>query len=128
MNDTPAVNGDEPAFGNGHAVGVARHVAQYLLGPAERLLGIDEPFGVTQWREIGIECFGVGEWRMSIEELQAASTVGNGELFQAQPSEQPREHLHWKKKVRPAGDPSVASRREPSTRDDHVHVGMGVER
>jgi hypothetical protein len=56
--------------------------------------------------------------------LQAAGTVSSGELLQAQPSEQPGEHLNWKKKVRAAGDASVAIERESATRYDHMHVRM----
>jgi len=43
-----AVDGEEAAVGDGDAVGVTRHVAQHLLGSAERLLGVDDPIGVAQ--------------------------------------------------------------------------------
>ena len=43
--DAGAVAGDQPAVGDGDAVGVARQIGQHGLWPAERALGIDDPFG-----------------------------------------------------------------------------------
>ena len=54
------VDGDEAAVGDGDAMGVTRHIAQHLLGATERLLGLDDPIGVAQGRQIGGER--VGGW------------------------------------------------------------------
>ena len=43
--DTESVAGNEPAVGDGDAVGIARQIGQHGLWPAERALGIDHPFG-----------------------------------------------------------------------------------
>ena len=43
--DLGLVEGDQPAVGNGDAVGIARQIGQHGLWPAERALGIDDPFG-----------------------------------------------------------------------------------
>ena len=43
--DAVAVAGDQPAVGDGDAVGIARQIGQHRLWPAERALGIDHPFG-----------------------------------------------------------------------------------
>ena len=43
--DAGAVAGDQPAVGDGDAVGIARQIGQHGLWPAERTLGIDHPFG-----------------------------------------------------------------------------------
>jgi len=43
--DAGAVAGDQPAVGDGDAVGIARQIGQHGLWPAERALGIDDPFG-----------------------------------------------------------------------------------
>jgi len=40
-----AVAGNQPAVGDGDAVGIARQIGQHGLWPAERALGIDHPFG-----------------------------------------------------------------------------------
>ena len=41
--DAGAVAGDQPAVGDGDAVGVARQIGQHGLWPAERALGVDHP-------------------------------------------------------------------------------------
>src|ERR1700738_663562 len=43
--DAGAVAGDQPAVGDGDAVGIARQIGQHGLWPAEWALGIDDPFG-----------------------------------------------------------------------------------
>jgi hypothetical protein len=44
---------DQATVGDRDAVGVARQIGQHRLGPAERALAIDDPFGSTQWRPSG---------------------------------------------------------------------------
>jgi hypothetical protein len=41
--DTGAVAGDQPAVGDGDAMGIARQIGQHGLWPAERTLGVDHP-------------------------------------------------------------------------------------
>ena len=43
--DIGMVEADQPAVGDGSAVGIARQIGQHGLWPAERALGIDDPFG-----------------------------------------------------------------------------------
>src|ERR1700674_3544510 len=43
--DAVAVAGDQPAVGDGDAVGIARQIGEHRLRSAERFLGIDHPFG-----------------------------------------------------------------------------------
>src|ERR1700674_2174941 len=43
--DADVVAGDQPAVGDGDAVGIARQIGEHRLRSAERLLGIDHPFG-----------------------------------------------------------------------------------
>ena len=83
-----AVDGDEAAVGDGDAMSVTRHVAQHLLGATERLLGVDDPIGVAQGRQIGGERVGVGEACVIAKELQAPGLVRGEELFQTQSPEQ----------------------------------------
>jgi hypothetical protein len=66
--DAVLVGGQQPAIGDRDAVGVARQVAQYFLGSGERLLRVDHPIDLAQWRQIGIECRLVGEPHMIAEE------------------------------------------------------------
>ncbi len=54
------VERDEPAVGDGDAVRVARQIGEYRLGAAERALAVDDPFGLTQRRQIRGESIALG--------------------------------------------------------------------
>src|SRR5215471_17569618 len=75
-------------------------------------LAVDNPFAVTQWRQIGAEGFGVGQFDMLTEELQLLGFVSGGELVEEQPSEQSRQHAHREEEVRTAFDAALAVERE----------------
>ena len=83
---------DQATVGDRDAVGVARQIGQHRLGPAERALAIDDPFGSTQWRQIRSEGMTLGEVDMIGEELQAAGIVGTDQPRQEQASKEPGEH------------------------------------
>ena len=59
--DALLVEGDQAAVGDGNAVGVTRQIGQHRLGPAERALGVDDPLGLAQRREISREGLRIGE-------------------------------------------------------------------
>jgi hypothetical protein len=103
-------------------VGIARQIAQHLPGPSERLLGVDHPIDLAQWRQIGLESSVVGEVGMITEELQAAGMVGRDQHLQKQPAEQCRENLHGQKIAWPACDPLRSVRRQAATGHDHMHM------
>jgi hypothetical protein len=90
--DTGAVAGDQPAVGDGDAMGVARQIGQHGLWPAERTLRVDDPFGSAQRRQVSRERLRVGEGGMAAEELETAGLVGSSDLqrgFQDVVSAQP---------------------------------------
>ena len=60
----------------------------------------------------------------SPKNLSRPLRVGLGQHRQEPPPEQAREHVDVHEEARPAGDPSRAVLRQPSTRHDHVHVRM----
>jgi hypothetical protein len=62
------------------------------------------------------------------EEAQLAALVGVSEFLDEAAPEQPREHPHGKEEARPAGDPGLAVRCEPATRDDTVHMRVVGQR
>src|SRR5207342_3207302 len=109
-------------------VGVARQITQYLLGPGERLLGIDDPIDLAQWRQIGLERSLVGEPYMIAEELQAAGMVRGDQHLQKQPAEQRRENLYRQEIARSARDPLRSIRRQAATRHDHVDMPVVRQR
>ena len=86
--DTGRVGGDQPAIGDGDAVGVARQVGEHGLRPGERLLGVDHPLGLAQRREEGREGSRLGEHGVVAEEREASSLVSSEELAQEQSPEQ----------------------------------------
>src|SRR5262245_65024815 len=73
--DALGVGLDQPAIGDGHAVGVAGEVSKYLLGPGEWALGIDVPVGVVERLQPGLEAIFAREIGVRTEELHAAVGV-----------------------------------------------------
>ena len=74
--NTLVIGRDETAIGDGDAVGIAREIAQHLLRPGERVLGVDHPFDLAQWCQEALERSSVSECGMVAEESQAALRVG----------------------------------------------------
>ena len=105
-------------------MGVARQVGEHGLRSGEGFLGIDDPLGLAQRREEGIEGGPVCETGLRAEEGEAAAAMEPGEPLEEQASEQPRQHPHREEEGLPAGDPSLAVRRQTATRHDHVHMGV----
>ena len=83
-----AVEGDQPAIGNGDPVGVAGQVGKHSVGSAKRPLGIDHPFDLPQCGKPGLERCRLGEGGLVGEELQAPGMVGGGQPFQEQATEE----------------------------------------
>src|SRR5437016_14653371 len=79
--DTGAVAGDQPAVGDGDAVGIAREIGQYGLWPAERSLGVDHPLGVAQWHQVCSERLCIGKRSVIAEELQPPGIVCRHQLL-----------------------------------------------
>ena len=50
--DLTVIGADQPMVGNDHAMGITAQVLQDLLGATEGGLGIDDPVGVAQRREV----------------------------------------------------------------------------
>src|SRR6516165_5600115 len=86
--DARAVEGDETAVGNSNPVRVARQVGEHSIGSAKRSLGIDDPFGLAQCGEKGLEGCRLGEGGLVGEELQAPGLVGGVQAFQEQAAEE----------------------------------------
>jgi hypothetical protein len=86
--DALAVEGDEPAVGNGDPVSVARKVGEHCVRSAKRPLGIDHPFGLSQCGKPGFEGCRLGEGGLVGKELQAPGMVGGGQPFQEQTAEE----------------------------------------
>ena len=109
---------DQPAVGDGDAMGVARQIGQNGRGAAEWSLGIDDPFGLAQRREKRRECVARREIGVASNELQLAGVEGCQEFFEEETAEQPREDAYGQKEAGPAGDPAqtVRARGRPQGR------------
>jgi hypothetical protein len=132
------VEGEQPAVGDGDAVGVARQRGQHRLGSAalrrelRRALAVDDPFGLAQRRQIGSEGMALGEVGMIAEELQAAGVVGSDQLCQEQASKRASKARGPVGRSR-AGRRSTARHRErcrrpARSRHDNVDVRVMGER
>ncbi len=83
-------------------MGVAGEIGEHGLGPGGGRLGIDDPIGIVPWREVAGEGVALGQVREIGEEAEAAGMVRGMELLQEATAEQPREHQHMQKELRPA--------------------------
>ena len=106
---------------------VAREIGQDLLRTGERSLGIDDPFGLAQRREVRSELVRILEIGEIGEELQFAASVHGFETLQEQAPEQAGEHANRQEEAGPAGDPTLAIRRYAAARNDAVDMGMVIE-
>jgi hypothetical protein len=66
--DALAVEGDEPAVGDGDPVGLAGQVGEHSIGSGKRPLGIDHPFDLAQCREVILESCRLGQSSLVSEE------------------------------------------------------------
>ena len=126
--DPGPVDGDEPAVGDRHAVGVAAEVGEHLLGRAERRLGVDHPVDLAQAFELMGEGRTVDQPRQITEEAQAPGVESRLQLLQEQPPIEPREHVDGQEEGRPAGEPALAIRRQPAAGDNAMEVRVMGER
>ena len=69
--DLVVVESDQAVVGDGHAMGVAGEIAEYMMGTAEGGLGVDDPVLTEQGAQEGAEGLFVG---------QGLKSSGEGEL------------------------------------------------
>lgn len=69
---------------------IAAEISQYLFGPAEWRLGIDDPVGPSELIEPLGKRGGIGEVREIAKEAQAVCREASSQLLQKQAAEQPR--------------------------------------
>ena len=118
---------EQPAVGDGDAMGVPRKIGQDLLWTCERTLGVDDPFPRAQGSEVSLECLSVSKREEISEELQLASIVSGHETFEEQAPEQAREHPNREEEVRTASHPVHAVGGDTSARYNAVDVRVVIE-
>ena len=104
--DGAVLQRDQPAVGDGDAMGVAGERGRHGLWPAERSLGVHDPFGLAERREKRRERFARRETGLTSNEQQLTGVEGDDEFFEEETTEQPRENAHGQKEAGPAGDPA----------------------
>ena len=123
--DGARVGGDEAAVRDGDAVRVARQIGEHGFGPAERLLGVDDPFAIAsaargRRRRLAASASpACAPKNASLPAAWAASSISTTRRRNRRESTRT-----GRKKLRPAGDPAVAILRQAAARHDHVHVRM----
>ena len=85
--DIVFVERDQPAVGDGDAMGVAGQISQYRLGSGEGPFAIDVPSDLAQRSQEGSEGGALSEMTMLAEKLQLTGCVRSEKLFQHQPAE-----------------------------------------
>jgi hypothetical protein len=125
--DVGLVEFEQATVGDRDAMGVAREIGQDLLGTSEGLFPIDHPFGCAQGRQSGGKRLRLVETDKIGKELQLTGIECCRQTPEEQVLEQAREHANRKKESGPAGDPTLAVRRDASTRNNAVNVRMVME-
>ena len=98
------------------------------LWSGERPLGVDDPFGLAQRRERGVEGAPVGERGEVAEESEASGRMQGCEAVEEEAAEETRQHAHRQEEAGLAGDPARTVRRQAAAGNDDVDVRMMGER
>src|SRR5208337_5548415 len=86
--------------GDGDAMGIASDVVENLCRARERLLRVDYPLGVVDWRQVTPERRRLMQVTMGGEEVQLAGCERLVQVAQEQSPKQARQHLDRKKDPR----------------------------
>src|SRR5215813_6346254 len=88
------VESDEPAVGDGDAMGVAGEIGKHCFWPGEGRLGVDEPVLSVERREMRSEGLTTTPLLDLAKEREPARRVCVGERRQEEPPEQAGQHAH----------------------------------
>ena len=121
--DIAVLAGEQPAIGDRNAMGIAAEIGENLLWPAERTLGVDDPFDFAQGIEMTAEHRRVAEVCQIAKECELGVVERRLQVLQEQTSVQPRQNSDRQEKAGPATDPaSIAGK--AAARDDAMGMGM----
>ena len=88
--DAAGIGADQPAVGDGDAVGIAGEIGQHRLWSGEGRLAVDEPPPAPQRAEVPHEGAPLGEAGLAAVEGELACRMGRGQLLQHKPAKQRR--------------------------------------
>ena len=118
---------DEPAVGDGDAMGVGAEIAQCMFRSSEGPLGVDHPVVPEQHPQPGSEGARLGQRQQVAVELERTSMEGVAKSFDELASEDTAEHADGQKEGAPGGDPAGVIRSEAAGGKYAVDMGMKLQ-
>jgi hypothetical protein len=118
---------DEPVVRDGHAMRIPGQILQDVLGLAQRLLRIDDPFGIPEGPQEVLPGWRRRKGLTATGPRQCPAARGLLEGIQEQPPKAATEDLHWEEKVWATGDPPGPVGRQAPSGEDTVEMRMMVE-
>src|SRR5262244_2717509 len=118
------VESNEPAVGDGDAMGVAGEIGKHCFWPGEGRLGVDEPVLSLERREMRSEGLTTTPLLDLAKEREPTRRVGVGERRSEEPPEQAGKHAHRQQEAGLAAHPARSIERYPTARHNHMDVRM----
>jgi len=109
---------------DGHAMGVAAKILEYILGATEGWFALDHPVLSKQWSEPGGEDLGPSDRCQIAREVELLLLKGGLEAGDELSTKHTSQDRAGKKEARAGWNPSRRVEREPAGRDDTVNMGM----
>ena len=118
---------DQPAVGDGDAMGVGAEIAQHMFRSAEGRLGVDDPVVAEQYAQPCGEGAWLGKRQQVAVELELTSMEGAAKSGDELAAEDTAEHADGQEEGTPGGDPSGVIRSEAAGGNDAVDMGMKLQ-
>jgi hypothetical protein len=112
---------------DGHAMGVAAEILEYILGATEGWFAVDHPVLSKQWSEPGSEDPRLNEQGQIPGKVQLAMLKGGLEASDELATKHAPQHWAGKKEARAGWNPAGVVGREPASGDDTVNVRMKLQ-
>ena len=114
----------QPAIGDGDAMGIARQILEHVLGTAKGRLGIDDPIFLAELVQPSVKTSRVSERRQLSAELKLALRPGCPQKGEQLASEQAAEDGNREEEFPPARDPARPVQGQPARGNQTMHVGV----
>jgi len=118
---------DQPAVGDGDAMGVGAQIAQYMFRPSEGALGVDDPVMAEQYPQPCCKGTRLGHGQEVAVELEHASMEGAAKSGDELAAEDTAEYADRQKEGAPGGDPAGVIRRQTTGGQYAVDMRMKLQ-
>lgn len=112
--DVAGFQSDEPAVGDGDAVGISAEIAQGMFGATEGSLGVDHPVMAEESSQPCLKRAWFGQMHEASMKLQCAGVKGSLELVDELAAEDAAEYLERQKEAAGRADPFGVIWRHPA--------------